>query len=83
MLDQLTAEQAYELCAYHEIEPFGEVRDDLRMDHSLRLYFAGNGSKQIPCGALALYSDIHEAAQIEDSTKDLQSHMESLGAKRG
>lgn len=85
MFEQLTPDQAFELCAYHGIEPFGEVREDLRMAHILRCYFDSNrrkGSQKIPLGSLTLYPDIIEAAQEAAGTNDLKAHLAALGAKR-
>lgn len=76
MLAELTPEQAFELCAYHGIEPFGEVRDDLRMAHVLRCYFdskRAKGQKRIPLGSLTLYPDIIESAEEQSGTQELQA----------
>jgi len=86
MLEQLTPDQAFELCAYHGTEPFGEVRDDLRMAHMLRVYVDSKrkkGSKRVTLGSMTLYPDIIEAAEESSGENDLQAHLANLGAKRG
>lgn len=83
MLEQLTPEQAFELCAYHGIEPFGEVRDDLRMDKILRIYIDSHrkkGTKPLAWGSMAMYQDIVESSQEAEGSRDLQAHLASMGA---
>ena len=46
MLDALTPEQAYELCCYHSMEPFGEVRADIRMARLLQFYYDSKRGKK-------------------------------------
>jgi hypothetical protein len=69
MLEQLTPEQAFELQAYAAMEPFGEVRMDLRFAHILASYFGANSKKgtKIPSlGAFTLYADLIDAAKERD-----------------
>lgn len=65
MLEQLSPEQAYELCCYHGIEPFGEVRKDLRMARLLQFYYdakRGKKGNQMSVEQFVLYGDIAESA---------------------
>jgi hypothetical protein len=85
MLAELTPEQQYELCAYHGIEPFGEVRMDFRFAQLQQLYVASHskkGKKVPPLEAFTMYADIYEAAEERQGTADLQSHLAALGAQR-
>lgn len=63
MLDELTSEQQFELFLYHATEPFGEVREDLRMAKMLQFYYEGKRGKRgrkIPLGDFAMYADLSE-----------------------
>lgn len=65
MLDELTPEQAYELILYHGIEPFGEVRKDMRMAKMMQFYYdskRGSKGKSILLGEFMMYEDIAEKA---------------------
>jgi ssRNA-specific RNase YbeY (16S rRNA maturation enzyme) len=78
MLARLTPEQAYELQLYHAMEPFGEVRDDMRMANVLRFYYdAKRGKKGDPLtlGELMLYRDFAEAAAEQRGDRDLQKFL--------
>ncbi len=80
MLEQLTPVQAYELSEYATIEPFGEVRSDLRMANAmLQVYNVNRGKKgrRMKLGEFTLYDDIVESASQEES---LQSRLGALVA---
>ncbi len=72
MLDELTAEQQFELFHYHAIEPFGEVRDDLRMAKLIQFYYdakRGKKGRRMSLADFVLYADMNEAAQENRSSE--------------
>ena len=63
LADDLTPGQLFELCLYHVIEPFGEVREDLRMASIKQFYYdskRGKKGKRVPLGDFALYPHLYE-----------------------
>jgi hypothetical protein len=75
----LTPEQALELRLYHRLEPFGEVRSDLRMAHAIRFYYdskRGKKGKSLTLGELTLYPDLAEEESERASDSELR---ETLG----
>lgn len=66
MLNELTPEQRFELTAYFAMEPFGEVREDMRMARWLQFYYDAKRGKKGAARALGefmLYDDFMEAAR--------------------
>jgi hypothetical protein len=64
-MQELTPEQLYELCCYHAVEPFGEVREDLRMANLLCTYVAskaGKRGRKFTLGEFVMYQDIRDDA---------------------
>lgn len=64
----------YELCCYHAIEPFGEVRRDMRMARMIQFYYdakRGKRGKALALGALTLYDDLVEKASDQASESAL------------
>lgn len=63
MFDELSPEQRAEHIAYASMEPFGEVRKDMRMARLLHFYTESNRSAKSKKSKLVnfmLYSDFHE-----------------------
>ena len=86
MLNQLTPEQAFELCAYHGIEPFGEVREDLRMAYLLSSYVRANskkGAKVPPLASFTLYRDLIESSEEQEGDSELMKVLAGFAEKSG
>jgi hypothetical protein len=84
MLEQLTPAQAFELCAYHGIEPFGEVRMDFRFAQLQQMYIGSHrkkGTKVPPLASFTMYVDIAEAAEEKQGTAGLMSELARFAEK--
>lgn len=72
MFDELTPEQGAELRVYAASEPFGEVREDMRMARLIQFYYESNRSKHSKPSKLShflLYSDLAEEAEEQGATE--------------
>lgn len=84
LFSDLTPEQAFELRAYHAMEPFGEVRADFRMANlissNLQLHVK-KGTKSPPLASFTLYKDIAERAEERRGTEDLANELAQFAEK--
>ena len=63
------------------MEPFGEVRDDMRWANWIRWYYdskRGKKGEKLTLGELTLYPDIADEARTARSTADLQAYLGRL-----
>jgi hypothetical protein len=84
MLEQLTPDQRFELCAYHGMEPFGEVRMDFRFAQVLSTFTRFNskkGTKVPPLAAFTLFPDLAEAAEERQGSAALMSELSRFAEK--
>lgn len=84
MFDELSPEQRAEHIAYASLEPFGEVRRDMRMARLLQFYYDSNrskNSKSMRLGDFMLYPDFASDTEAGDATE--AELLNALGDKRG
>lgn len=83
MLEELSPAQAFELMEYAAMEPFGEVRADLRMAHAMLQAYdiaRGKSGRKLTLGEFTLYADIAEASRGRRKTDALTQQLNALAA---
>lgn len=86
MLAQLTPEQGYELMLYHAMEPFGELRDDMRLAQMLEFYYTAKGGQKKRTMRLTdfiLYADIREEMHKRNVSADLRAALSLAEVSNG
>lgn len=84
MLEELTPEQQFELCHYASIEPFGEVRSDMRTALQAKQRYdiaRGRRGRDMALGEFMLYRDIAEDTAKHKATESLVIALDSMAAK--